>query len=119
MKEFWTIIKKLNWEKDYNYERCAKDLSQLLNNDKNKINQFHEEFYALQENINNETMRRVKNNSDTGIEGGDDKHFMDFPAHLISKGEDEVDKYLNGELMEWQPVECFAYMFHEFDFLDN
>lgn len=60
----------------------------------------------------------MKDVLNTGILGADDTHFMDFPAHLISKGEDEVNKYLNGEVMEWQPVECFAYMFQEFDFLD-
>lgn len=118
MKEFWTIIKKLNWDKDYDDERCAKDLSKLLNNDQDKIKQFYEEFYSLKEKIDEETMRRIKNDTDTGVSGGDDKHFMDFPAHLISKGKNEMDKYLKGQLLEWQPVECFAYMFHRFDFLD-
>jgi len=118
MNDFWSIIKELNWDKDHDDERCAKDLSQLLNNDKNKIKKFYEEFFLLQEKIDKETMRRIENNLDTGVSGGDDKHFMDFPAHLISKGENEMNKYLNGQVLEWQPFECFAYMFHEFDFLD-
>ena len=118
-EKFWEIIKKLNWDGDY--ERCEKDLKNMI--DKNIIKnpqQFYDTYKKYLDKINAETNRRIENEEDcfrVGVSyGSDDCHFMDLPAELIGRGKKEVTKYLKGSYkIPYETRECFTYMFQDIE----
>jgi len=119
-KGFWDIISLLNWREKPDVE----SVRQILQTDSIKLAMESNEIGVeelkmhidyLRPIINSETKRRVESEtpvfSDNISYGADDCHFMDMPAHLIALGEKDVLNYLNGGVIEFEPVECFLYAF--------
>jgi hypothetical protein len=113
--EFWKIIKLINWDGDY--KRCSETLKELVKNGTiPKLKEFKNFYNSIVKAINTETRRRIAEEQDSFEPyvsyGADDTHFMDLPAELIGRGEEEVNKYLSGKyLVPYEARECFSYMF--------
>ena len=119
--EFWGIIAVIDWrticQENKSYKLARNRLLTSLD-ETVEYNEklFKNDYYNIVSEISKETMERVKSGKSSfakGVRhGADDTHFMDLPAHLIGLGHNSVDKYLDGELVEYPVVECLSYMFH-------
>lgn len=113
---FWKIIKDINWPSDFSISNAKKRMNSSLRKHNLTKKEFEDSFRNLRGLINEETSARVdagKMVFEPGVNhGADDCHFIDMPAHLIGLGQTEVNKYLKGEIIKWEPVECLSYIFH-------
>lgn len=115
MDHFWEVIQHIDWDSHYNYNIAKDRLNDFKFQDGCTIEDFEELFDAISSLITEETVRRVENNERVFKEGishgADDCHFMDMPAHLIGLGSSKVKAYLDGGLIDFEPMECLSYMF--------
>jgi hypothetical protein len=108
---FWQILKEARWDGHVDATRSR------LNKALVKHSMSKDEFVVLYDIVHNSinmiTEARCKANQPCFAKhvmyGGDDCHFMDMPAHLITLGPDAVNKYLNGGVIQFTPMECFDY----------
>lgn len=116
-ERFWVATSDASWDRDNDIECCRERLDASLVTNDLDIAQYRDLFDSLKELINDETLFRINNGKEVFEghidDGGDDYHFMDLPAHLISNGREAVENYLGGGLIGFTPIECFAYVLHD------
>ena len=112
--KFWKIIKHIDWDGcEYDVDEAKRRMLEKVSPCNSidfisdgklmRLDEFREIFENIVSLINDETSRRVDKGLDSFAKnvdyGGDDCHFMDMPAHLIGRGREAVENYLNGGLI--------------------
>jgi hypothetical protein len=115
--DFWSIISKSQWDGDV--DATEKRLFGALSESGIEPHSFRATYHKVIDVINEETNLRIEN-GDSSFEsrvnyGGDGCHFIYLPGELTARGEEEVNRYLDGALVPFEAREAFSYIFQVLD----
>jgi hypothetical protein len=121
-KEFWTIIEKMDWGSDFDYNRISEEIVNGIYGDLDKSKAVLNMFEKKYSELHNYAMSLKDDDYEAFIDKSDDG-LSDLIAHIVGLGKKSFTSIKNPKdfyIFTDTEKESFRYSFHGlYDILDN